>query len=373
MKRFGNLYEKIIDKDNLREAHRLARKGKTRKKAVRYVDEHLDECVDELYDILKDHVYRVSNYRIKTVYEPKERMIYILPYYPDCIIQHAIMNVLKKIWDNRFFCHSYACRNGKGQHRASQLCMKYTKKYKYVLKCDVSKFFYSIPHEKLKQIIRRKIKCQETLVLLDRFIDSTNCPIRLTSFMLLFIARDDNISYWFLHGAIKALNRLSEKGMPIGNYLSQWLANLYLNELDTYIKHELKIKPYLRYCDDFLLFANDKDSLNCAKRLIREFVRNKLQLRLSKENLFPVTRGIDFLGYRHFPDGYILVRKSTAKRQRKMIKAIWHQMRRNLLTRKQALARITSIRGWMKWANSHHLQLAMHLDELEKELASEKV
>ena len=373
MKRFGYLYQKIIDQENLVKAHQRARKGKTSKAAVRYVDEHLEECIELLHTALKNHTYRVSDYRTKIVYEPKERTIYMLPYFPDCIVQHAILLVLEDIWDKRFLYQSYSCRKGKGQHRASALCMQYVRRYKYVLKCDISKFFYSIPHTRLKSVIRRKIKCKETLALLDEIIDSINRPINFAMLCVLMSSRDSVFDTWFFVETLRTLSGLCGKNTPIGNYLSQWFGNLYLNELDTVIKHKYRVKAYLRYCDDFLLFGDDEKSLNEIKCHIRTFVEDALYLKLSKSDLFPVTRGVDFLGYRHFPQGYILIRKSTAKRQRKNIKAIMYQLRHGLISTEQALSKIASVWGWMKWANTHNLQLAMQLSELEKEIMSEEV
>lgn len=373
MKRFGHLYQKIIDKENLVKAHQRARKGKTSKAAVRYVDEHLEECIELLYAALKNHTYRVSDYRTKIVYEPKERTIYMLPYFPDCIVQHAILLVLEDIWDKRFLYQSYACRKGKGQHKASALCMQYVRQYKYVLKCDISKFFYSIPHAELKGVIRRKIKCKETLALLDEIIDSIDRPIDFVVLCVLMSSRSSAFHTRFFAETLRALSGLRGKNTPIGNYLSQWFGNLYLNELDTVIKHKHHVKAYLRYCDDFLLFGDDKKFLNEMKCYIRAFVEDTLHLKLSKSDLFPVMRGVDFLGYRHFPKGYILIRKSTAKRQRKNIKAIMYQLRHGLIDAEQALSKIASVRGWMKWANTHNLQIAMQLSELEKEIMSEEV
>ena len=297
----------------------------------------------------------------------------MLPYFPDCIVQHAILLVLEDIWDKRFLYQSYSCRKGKGQHRASALCMQYVRRYKYVLKCDISKFFYSTSHTRLKRIIRRKIKCKETLALLDEIIDSINRSIDFAMLCVLMFTRDSAFDTWFFVETLRTLSGLRGKNTPIGNYLSQWFGNLYLNELDTVIKHKHHVKAYLRYCDDFLLFGDDKKFLNEMKHHIRIFVENALQLKLSKSDLFPVTRGVDFLGYRHFPQGYILIRKSTAKRQRKNIKAIMYQLRHGLINTEQALSKIASVRGWMKWANTHNLQLAMQLSELEKEIMSEEV
>lgn len=288
MKRHNNLFDKIVDKDNLLLAYKKAKKHKSWQQKVIRVEKDLDNLIEELRLSLINGTYKTAEYRTKKIYEPKERTIYVLPFYPDRIVHHAIMNILEPIWDNLFISDSYACRKNKGQHKGSQKCMKFVRKNKYCLKCDISKFYPSINHEILKLIIRKKIKCKRTLNLLDTIIDSID----------------------------------GETNIPIGNYLSQWFGNLYLNELDMFMKHDNKIKCYIRYCDDFLLFSNDKALLKEMAIKIKDYVENILKLRLSKCNLFPTSQGIDFLGYRHFSSGYILVRKTTAKRMKKRIRRL---------------------------------------------------
>ena len=153
--------------------------------------------------------------------------------------------------------------------------------------------------------------------------------------------------------------------MPIGNYTSQWFGNLYLNELDQLLKNKYKVRDYIRYCDDFLLFGNDKDELNRLKGIITDFTRDRLKLKLSKSSLYPTSQGVDFLGYRHFPSGKILLRKTTAKRMKRKLKTLSKQVHKNRVNLKEALSVVVSIRGWMKWANTHHLRLSCQLDELE--------
>ena len=374
MKRHGNLYDKIISKENLKEAHRIARKGKTKKASVRWVDENLDKCIDELHDSLARGEYRTSNYVTKTVFEPKERLIYIVPYYPDRILQHAVMNVLEPIWDKLFTYHSYACRKGKGQHKGSSECMRHVRRYKYCLKCDCSKFYYSVNHRRIKEIIRKKIKCDRTLRLIDEIIDSVN---RMNYFFLLCMVvfmRRWELEMWFIVEAALTVAGQCEHNVPIGNFLSQWCGNLYLNELDTMIKHKFKVKAYLRYCDDFLLFSDDKDFLNRMKHEVKNFLLDDLHLKMSKIELFPVTRGVDFLGYRHFPNGYILARKSTAKRMKKHTKGIMHNLKHGDITKETAVSMISSAQGWLKWANTHNLQQSMKLSTLKEEvLAYEEI
>ena len=285
MKRLNNVWSMIIDKDNLRLALQKAAKGKKRRPSVRKILNNSDFYIDKLYNSLKAGTYKTSRYSIITLFVPKERKIFRLPFYPDRIVHHAIMNIMEPYWDSQFIYHSYACRKGKGQHKGSTKCMDYARKYKYVLKCDISKFFPSVDHTVLKSILRRKIKDKQLLSLFDEVIDSVNGNPYTPD----------------------------GKNIPIGNLLSQWFGNLYLNELDVFVKHTLRVHPYIRYSDDFILFSNDKSELHNCLIEIRNFLDIKLKLKLSKGSVFPVSRGIDFLGYRHFPD-YVLLRKRTVKK-----------------------------------------------------------
>ena len=212
-------------------------------------------------------------------YEPKQRTIYILPFCPDRVVQHALMNILIPIWQPMFIRDSYACITGRGKHAGSRRTMEYVRRNRYCLKCDVHHFYVSVVHDILYEMIERKIKCPDTL----------------------WLIRD--IVYSFPGG----------KNVPIGNLTSQWFGNYYLTALDRFVKEHLHVADYVRYCDDFILFGNDKKQLNEFSKAVVEFLADRLQLTLSKCDLFPVSRGVDFLGYRHFPD-YILLRKSTAKR-----------------------------------------------------------
>lgn len=331
MKRKGNLYKKIIERSNLELAFDKAKKGKTWQDTVKAAELNRECLLDDLELLLRKREYKTSAYRVKTIFEPKQRDIYILPFYPDRIVQHAIMNVLEPYWDSMMQYHSYACRKGKGQHKGSAKCMRYIKKYPYCLKCDISKFYPSINHEIMYKILRRKIKCKYTLELLKEIIHSVP----------------------------------GETNVPIGNYLSQWFGNMYLNELDDFIKYDLHIKPYLRYCDDFVLFGEKKELMVVIDK-IKDFVHTRLALKLSKCDLFPVTRGIDFLGYRHFPDNYILLRKSTAKRVKKRLKGLIYQVKHGKISKETALGSINSTKGWISWANTYNFSKAINLEEVER-------
>lgn len=323
MKRHGNLFPQIVDYDNLELAYKKARKGKSKKSSVIKFAQNPENNLRNIQDLLISGEFTTSNYTVKKIYEPKERTIYVLPFTPDRIVQHAIMNVLEPIWNNLFIYDSYACRIGKGIHKGSAKTMEFVRKYKYCLKADVSKFYPSIKHDILFDIINKKIKCNKTLALLRDIIYSVD-------------------------------------GVPIGNYTSQWFGNLYLNELDTLVKSDLKVKGYLRYCDDFVLFHDDKSFLRDISIIIQDFLWNKLRLILSKCSVFPINHGVDFLGYRHF-DNYILLRKSTTKRVAKRLNKIPQMLSEGKMLLDSCVSSIASTLGWLNHSNSYHLKQKLEL------------
>ena len=276
MKRHGDLFNRIIDVDNIYLAYQKARKGKSWQNTISRFDDDLDENIFNIRDSLIEKTFTTSSYTERTIYEPKKRIIYKLPFNPDRVVQHALMNVLEPIWNGLFICDSYSCRKDKGIHAGSQRTMDFIRaagSRAYCLKMDIRKFYPSIDHDILFEIVKRKIKCSDTL--------------------------------WLLKDIIYSIP--GGKNVPIGNYTSQWLGNLYMNELDQFLKHEMKIRHYIRYCDDFILLHQDKRYLHTIAEEIESFLDYKLDLKLSKNDIFPVTQGIDFLGYRHFPD-HVLVR-----------------------------------------------------------------
>jgi RNA-directed DNA polymerase len=324
MKRHGNLYPQICEMENLRTAYRNARRGKTWQRTVREFAVSPEPHLRRIQDLLVDKTFRTSPYHIKTIHEPKEREIYILPFNPDRIVHHALMNVIEPIWERLFISDSYACRKGKGIHAGSRRAMEFVRRNAYCLKCDISKFYRSILHDKLFGIIRRKIKCPATLWLIEKIIYSLAGP----------------------------------RNIPIGNYTSQWFGNLYLNELDQLMKGSFRIRDYIRYCDDFLLFHEDKRFLGRMAGVIRDFLGDCLGLTLSKCDLFPVSRGVDFLGYRHFKT-HILLRKSTAVRMRRRLRALPFLLASGKISKESVRSSLAAIGGWLKWSNGHNLSLAL--------------
>lgn len=331
MKRYGNLWEKIISYENLYLAYKKAKKGKGWRKSIKVFEKDIEGNLLKLQQMLISGQFNTSKYATKIVYEPKKRTIYKLPFYPDRIVQHALLQVVLPIWNSVMIYDSYACRNGKGMHEASTKVMNHVRSYKYCLKADIRKFYPSIDHEILMKIIENKIKCEPTLNLLR------------------------NIVFSYPGG----------KNAPIGNYTSQWFGNLYMNELDWYIKQNLKTKAYIRYCDDFVLFGNNKKELHHKKELIEKFVKDKLDLRFSKSTIFPVTQGVDFLGYRHFKEKKLL-RKSTVNRVKRRISSLPAYLKTGIITLEQFRSSIASTEGWIKWANSYNFRTFLGLQELKE-------
>lgn len=244
MKRYNGLHDKLCTIENIEVADDNARKNKNKKYGINKHDKNRQYENEDLVDKLLNLKYKTSKYSLYKIYEPKERIIYRLPYYPDRIAHHAIMNVVKDIWTKSFIHNTYSCIEGRGIHLCASNLKRDLKKYPnettYCLKLDIKKFYPSIPHNGLKECIRKKIKDKDFLIILDEIIDSTD-SVRNTS---------------------SKLTGKEGVGVPIGNYLSQYFANLYLSELDHLCKEELKCKFYYRYADDIVILSNDKDFLH---------------------------------------------------------------------------------------------------------------
>ncbi|MFA5409881.1 MAG: RNA-directed DNA polymerase [Bacilli bacterium] len=316
MKRYGNLYSKIYDMDNIRLAHQNARKGKKHYDEVKMVDTNPEYYFEQIHRMLKDKTFRNSEYQVFTKkFEQKEREIFKLPYFPDRIIHHCIMQVLEPIWKKTLIRDTYSSIKGRGLHDGARRVKKALKDIqgtRYCLKIDIRKFYPSVNHEILKQVIRKKIKCSDTLWLIDEIIDSTS-------------------------------------GVPIGNYLSQYFGNLYLSDLDHFIKERRRVKYYFRYCDDLVLLSNCKKQLRRVLGTIIHFCRKIKLVLKSNYQIFPVDdRGIDFLGYRFF-HGYILLRKSIVKRFKSKID---YALNNWVYSNKQAIVNgIMSYWGWLKFGD----------------------
>jgi len=327
MKRYGGLYEKIYDLDNLRIAHKNARKGKGWYKEVKMVDSDEEHYLKMLQEMLINKIYKTSEY------EPffktdglKQREIYKLPYFPDRICQWAIMQVIEPILMNNFTKDTYSAIPGRGIHLAKKRLTAAIQNdvpgTQYTLKLDVRKYYPSINHDVLKSKYRRLFKDDDLLWLLDEIIDSTP----------------------------------DGSGIPIGNYLSQYSGNFYLSAFDHWIKEVKKVKYYFRYMDDIVILGNTKEELHQMKRDIEEYFRTELKLTI-KDNwqVFPTfIRGIDYVGYRIFLD-YSLLRKSTCKNFKRKMRGINKKfLAGNEMTYSEWCS-INSYKGWLIHCNSYRL------------------
>lgn len=375
MKRHGNLWNKIIDKDNIREGVINACKGggkKTiaKKKNIAYTKSHVEETVERIA-VIFEKGFRTSRYYVYPLFDPKLRFIYCLPFFPDRIVHHCLLNVLAPIWDNLMYSGSYACRKGYGQHGAGTKCGIYAKQYKYCAQFDISQFYVNINHERLKQLLRRKLKDEKVLETLDEIIDAIDT--RNKNLEILYHMRDRGSRCKDVPHEIEKLEYAKSledfpAGLPIGNYTSQWFGNIYMNELDKFIKQTLRIKPEIRYCDDFLIFGDDKYVLHEQADRIENFLWGELRLTLSKKEVFPTSQGIDFVGYRYFDNGLVLIRKRTAQKQKRLLSKIRKSMHSESFNVDRARSQIGSMNGLLKWAKTYHFRESQHLDELVKEM-----
>lgn len=310
MKRINNLYQQICSMENLQLADAIAQLGKSKQPGVRQHNQNAEANITRLRQMLLNKTFTTSPYATFRVYEPKEREVYRLPYYPDRILHHAIMNVIEPILVSTFTTDTYACIKGRGVHKAGRAIRKALKNEtatKYCFKFDIKKYYPSVDHAILKHQLRRKFKDQDLLELLDGIIDSA-------------------------------------PGLPIGNYLSQSLSTFYLTGFDHWIKEVKKVDHYFRYVDDIVILASSKEYLHNLRREIVDYLRNNLKLEMkSNWQIFPVdVRGIDMLGYRYFRTHTLL---------RKRIKKSFARAVANNKSR----ATIASYMGWAKHANTKHL------------------
>jgi RNA-directed DNA polymerase len=317
MKRYGFLYDQICTAENLRCAYNKAKLGKANNYSVRLFDKNLDENLRLLLNELTECVYKTSEYSHFTIYEPKERLISRLPF-RDRITHHAIMNILEPLWTPIYIENTYSCIKGRGINRAHNRLkndLKDIEGTRFCLKMDIRKFYPSVNHDILKIIIRRSIKDPKVLQLLDGIIDSA-------------------------------------LGVPIGNYLSQFFANLYLSYFDHWLKEVKNVTYYHRYCDDIVVLHSDKNVLHSLCDDIIDYLRNNLDLEIKRNHqVFPVSsRGIDFVGF-VFYHTHIKMRKSIKKNMcRKAAK-----INGRGLTPKEYKKRIAPWLGWAKYSNSKHL------------------
>lgn len=299
MKTYNNIFNKIISPENLFAAWEVFKRGKRKKLDVLEFEQNLEANIFQLHRDLRNRTYRHGPYTSFYIRDPKRRHIHKAEV-RDRVLHHAIFSVLNPIFEPTFIADSFSCRVGKGTHRGMKRLHAMLRaasgnyhKPCFALKCDVRKFFESVDHGILRAMVRRKIKDRDALLLLDGIIESFGSG----------------------HGAL-----FGRRGLPIGNLTSQLFANIYLNELDQFVKQILKIKYYVRYTDDFMIVADTEVRLHTLLPIISNYLEKTLKLELhpKKVTIRTPRQGIDFLGYvllRH----YRLLRTKTRHRMFKKL------------------------------------------------------
>ena len=299
-------YSYLCNIDNLYKGYLSARKHKRNKKAIYDFEKSLGNNLEKLKQELEDGTYKPSDYRTFYVYEPKERLI-VAPAFRDSVLQHTVYNYIYDLFDKKFIFDSYGCRRLKGTHKASARLQTFMRKHsndEYYLQLDIRKYYYNISHSILKKLLTRVVE--------DK---------RIVDLIMLFVNTSQKI------------------GLYVGNVLSQLFGLIYLNPLDHFIKRVLKVKHYLRYVDDFILVGISKEKANEFKEKIETFLKDNLELELSKFRIAKIKYGCNFVGFR------------TWKKMKFIRKHTLHNFSRAL--KKQKTDSIVSILGHAKHSSSH--------------------
>lgn len=318
MKRKGYLFEQICSMENLLQAAYNAAIGKRERDEVKRFEVDLASNLRQLQEELMTRTYTTSSYDVFIKYEPKRREIYKLPF-RDRVVQWAIMQVLEPTWKPKFTSNTHACIRGRGIHSLLWQLRTDLRRdpdgTRYCLKIDVRKFYPSIDHDTLKQVIRRTLKDPGVLWLLDGIIDSAS-------------------------------------GVPIGNYISQYFANLYLAELDHLLKEDIKVRYYYRYADDIVLLSSSKEYLSGVLVYINHYLyENRLLMLKSNFQIYPVkSRGVDYVGYVPYHT-HCLARKRNKQGLCREVAAL----RKKGLSDDEIRLRVASRLGFMKHCDSNHL------------------
>jgi len=286
---YKNFYPQIYDLFNLWQAFVKASKGRRGHPSIAAFEYNLEAELIRLRDELRDETYSPGGYRSFTVHEPKRRKISAAPF-RDRVVHHALMNVIGPMLERKFIHDSYANQVGKGTHKALDRCTYFMRRYQYVLPCDVRQFFPSIDHDILKSILSNTLRDEKAMALAEKIIASGKG-----------VLTEEYDMTWFAGDDLFSASR--PRGLPIGNLTSQFWANVYLNELDQFMKQKLKVRAYMRYVDDFVLFSDDKKELQGWRNAVVDFLAG-LRLTLHEGSAHPrlVWKGITFLGFIIFPE-----------------------------------------------------------------------
>jgi len=322
MKRAGKLINKIAEFENLQLAFYKARKGKDAKQEVIEYRKKLDNNLLSLQKQILLTKVKVGNYHFFTIYDPKERQICTASF-SERVLHHALMNICHPFFEKQQIFDSYATRKNKGTYAALHRAEHFQKKFKWFLKLDIRKYFDSIGHQILFELLQRKFKDRELLQIFKQII--------------------------------KSYETENDKGLPIGNLTSQYFANYYLSFADRYIQQELKIPAFVRYMDDIVLWSNNKETLLNAGKIITKFLLEKLSLKLKTYTLNSNTHGLSFLGYRIFENKTKLNTRSKKRFIRK-VKAYGNNLKTKHWTQAEYQKHILPLLAYTNYAETKGLR-----------------
>jgi retron-type reverse transcriptase len=333
MKIYKNCFEKIISLENLFSAWDKFSRDKKKKRDVCEFEWKLEENIFQLHRNLLNKQYKHGVYTSFYINDPKQRHIHKATVI-DRMFHHAVFNVLNPIFEPSFIAHSFSCRIDKGTHKGVETLGKIVRRIShnahkpcFALKCDIRKFFDTIDHTILTNLLVKRIKDTETMEILKEIIESFKSEYS---------------------------NLFQAKGVPIGNLTSQLFANVYLNEFDQFVKHRLKIKNYIRYTDDFIIVSDDKHFLTNLIEPIRKFLNDYLALELhpKKVTICKLHRGIDFLGYVTFSYHRLLRTKTKKRILRKLHKRIL-EYKQGIITKRTLEQSLQSYLGVLTHAHTY--------------------
>lgn len=336
----SKLFNKIIEAENLFSAWDEFKRDKGKKADVLEFENRLEQNIFKLYRDLKNDMYCHGGYKGFWIHDPKPRRIHKASV-RDRVLHHAVFKVLNPIFEPTFIPTSFSCRAGKGTHKGilevEKMIRKSSRNYTRsccILKCDIKKFFDSVDHAVLFEILNRRIKDGRVLRLLGEIINSYSSDLQER----------------------ESKKPCSKIGIPIGNLTSQLFANIYMNEFDQFMKHELKIKYYARYTDDFVIVANKKQELKDTTPHIQNFLNENLKLTIHPDKVFiqKFTQGIDFLGQTIFPH-YRLIRSKTKKRILRKLEEKVKQYKSGLISKDTLNRSLQSCLGVLSHTNSFTL------------------
>jgi len=324
------MWEELVSIENLFNAYKKASKGRRSRLDVATFDFDLEGNIFSLRDELVNGTYQHGSYHSFSIHDPKRRLISAANF-KDRIVHHALVSILEPEYEKIFLPNSFANRIGKGTHKALKTCSSMMRRFEYYLFMDVTRFFPSIDHQKLIELLVEVVNDEKTLQL---------CTTILKSGEKVLESEYDMV--WIPGYDLFAINR--RRGLPIGNMTSQFWANVYLNPLDHLLKTEIISQAWLRYVDDIVVFSTSKKDLNCVREKTIDFLSDlRMTIHEGSAQPTPTSQGLTFLGFRLFPDYIRLKRKKLVNGYRKL-KGSYQRLRENRCTQDHYT---NQLKGWL--------------------------